>query len=36
VKKPKIKSQTSSKCPSCGVPVQPSWYLCPSCKTPLS
>ena len=35
-KAPKVKSQQSSKCPSCGVPVQTSWFLCPSCKTPLS
>jgi hypothetical protein len=37
-KTPKIKgaSKQTTKCPSCGVPVQPSWYLCPSCKTPLS
>ncbi|MCK5559436.1 MAG: hypothetical protein KAJ51_02540, partial [Thermoplasmata archaeon] len=35
VKGPKLKSQ-KFKCPSCGIPVQPSWFLCPSCKTPLS
>ena len=24
-----------STCPSCGAPVDPSWFLCPNCKTPL-
>ena len=22
-------------CPSCGSPVDPSWFLCPNCKAPL-
>ncbi len=35
LKAPKLKPQ-QSKCPSCGIPVQPSWFLCPSCKIPLS
>ena len=24
-----------SACPSCGSPVDPSWFLCPNCKSPL-
>jgi hypothetical protein len=32
---PEAQPPTGMGCPSCGSPVDPSWFLCPNCKAPL-